>query len=213
MPCLCRRPAVWLPLWLAAVGLLMAVIDRPWADLAHGLPGALHHGAVAITHLADPLGPLALIGCAGFGIAALRGWRPAPECWNTGWLRMVLACCLAVLLALAVKEQLKYGFGRTWPETWTNNNPSWIKDGVFAFFPFHGGAGWNSFPSGHATVTMAPAFALFSLRRRWGALALLLPLLVSAGLLAANYHWPSDVLAGLGVGLLCGWGAVGLTRR
>jgi hypothetical protein len=43
---------------------------------------------------------------------------------------------------------LKLAFGRTWPETWTNRtNPSWIDNGVFGFFPFHGGSGWGSFPS------------------------------------------------------------------
>ena len=53
-------------------------------------------------------------------------------------------------------------FGRTWPESWLGNNPSWIRDGVFRFFPFHGGAGLGFlFPLGHAAVITATATLLW----------------------------------------------------
>ena len=28
---------------------------------------------------------------------------------------------------------MKYAFGRLWPETWVDNNPSWIHDGAYGF--------------------------------------------------------------------------------
>src|SRR5580658_10495109 len=84
-----------------------------------------------------------LLGLA--GLAALAGWRPGH------WARIVIACCIAVLVAINLKDQLKYAFGRTWPETWVNDNPSWIGNGTYGFWPFHKGAGWASFPSGHMT--------------------------------------------------------------
>ena len=49
--------------------------------------------------------------------------------------------CLATVAALGMKDQLKVLLGRTWPETWINNNPFWIGNGAFGFEPLHGGAG------------------------------------------------------------------------
>jgi hypothetical protein len=67
-----------------------------------------------------------LLGLAGHPVS--RGWEAA------------LLCSLSLIVARAAKDQLKFVFGRTWPETWVNNNPSLIHDGVFGFNPFHGGA-------------------------------------------------------------------------
>src|SRR6516165_3962793 len=55
----------------------------------------------------------------------------------------------------AIKVQLKYAFGRTWPETWVRDNPSFIRDGVYGFYPFHGGPGFAAFPSGHMSAICA----------------------------------------------------------
>jgi membrane-associated phospholipid phosphatase len=110
--------------------------------------------------------------------------------------RVALATALAVLAASAIKDQLKLAFGRTWPETWVNHNPSWIDNGVFGFFPYHGGAGWASFPSGHTTVSTAAMTVL------WCAYPPLRPILwipvalVVVGLLGADYHFVGDMLAG-----------------
>ena len=64
-------------------------------------------------------------------------------------------------MAETIKNGLKFVFGRTWPETWVNNNPSFIRDGVYGFNWFHGGAGYASFPSGHMSVTCALAAVLW----------------------------------------------------
>jgi membrane-associated phospholipid phosphatase len=111
---------------------------------------------------------------------------------------------LALFVALGVKELLKLAFGRTWPETWTGGNPSFIRDGAFGFSPFHGGAGWASFPSGHETLTCAVAACLWVLVPRLRPLYVLVVLIVAIGLLVADYHWLSDILAGALVGALIG---------
>jgi len=65
---------------------------------------------------------------------------------------VALTWSISVLTTWAMKNQLKVVFGRTWPETWTRNNPSLIRDGVFGFNPFTTGSGYESFPSGHTAA-------------------------------------------------------------
>jgi membrane-associated phospholipid phosphatase len=161
---------------------------------------------VDLTYIVEPLPPAAAILLALAGLAALAGWRPGP------WARVMIACCLAVLVAITLKEQLKLAFGRTWPETWVNHNPSWIGDGTYGFTPFHGGPGWASFPSGHMTVITAPVGVLWGALPRLRLLWLALPLLVAIGLLGADYHFLGDVIAGSYLGTACGIGMAALLR-
>ena len=55
----------------------------------------------------------------------------------------------AILIAGVLTHELKEVFGRAWPETWIDKNPSYFGNGAYGFFPFHGGRGYASFPSGH----------------------------------------------------------------
>lgn len=191
-------------LWLAAIVVAILWLDRPWAMAAHGM-GLVHVWPFkALTHLVDPVAALAVLGLAVLGGMSVLNVR------SGGWGRLLLALCLAVALALLAKTELKYLFGRTWPETWVGGNPSWIRDQVFSFDFLHGGAGWESFPSGHATLMAAPMAVLWRLWPRLIWVWLAPVLLVSAALLACDYHWISDVLAGAGLGVLCGVGATGL---
>lgn len=61
-----------------------------------------------------------------------------------------------------------------------------------------------SFPSGHATSSWAAAWALFRMRKRWGASALMLAALISLSRLYVGIHYPSDVLCGTLIGLAAG---------
>ena len=184
---------------LVLAGLAIAFVDRPLSTWSHD---HLHGLAIFVwlTWIAEPMVPTAMVGLVGAGIAALAGWRPGR------WGRALIAVCVATLVAVAIKDQLKFAFGRTWPETWTGGNPAWIGGGVFGFFPFHGGQGWASFPSGHTTVIAAPMSALGRAlgRGRW--LCALPVVLVALGLIGADYHWLSDTLAGATLGLATGWG-------
>jgi membrane-associated phospholipid phosphatase len=179
------------------------LLDRPVATFAHdrlARPAVL----VWLTYIADVPVPAALLGLAAAGFAWLAGWRPGAAG------RAVLAACVATLLAIEIKNELKLGFGRLWPDTWTHANPSWIHDHRYGFFPFHGGAGWGSFPSGHTTAITAPCAALYQKARRWRPLWVALPVLVAVGLVGADYHFLGDCLAGafLGVAVaafVCAW--------
>jgi undecaprenyl-diphosphatase len=58
------------------------------------------------------------------------------------------------------------------------------------------------FPSDHATAAFAIAFALVLRDRLTGIVALVLALLLSVGRVALGVHYPSDVFAGLVLGLV-----------
>lgn len=189
------------------VGFCVAFVDRPAASLAHADFAARRSLFDALTHIVDPIPPLAGLGLAAAALAALFGWRPGPR------VRVFLACCLAVVLAIVLKDQLKYAFGRLWPETWVDGNPSFIRDGAYGFFPFHGGRGWASFPSGHTTLVAAPASVLWRRLRGWRPLVALPVALVVVGLFGADYHFAGDMVAGLYLGAACGAGALALVGR
>jgi len=116
-----------------------------------------------------------------------------------------LACSLSFVTANFINNQLKYAFGRTWPETWIQNNPSLIQSGVFGFNPFHGGPGFASFPSGHLAAVCAVITVLWwsypNLRPIYAACVAA----VAVGLIGANYHFLSDILGGIFVGISVGY--------
>lgn len=66
-----------------------------------------------------------------------------------------------------------------------------------------------SFPSDHAAAAFAIAFAVFAFSRRTGAVFLALATLIGLSRIALGMHYPSDVVAGLLVGLA----AAGLVTR
>jgi len=199
--------------WIAVLScpllvyLTVVLVDRAASTWAHD---HLHRPPVMdmLTHIVDPLRALSAIALAAVGAAALfRGWRPGAHG------RTLIAASLAILVSVGIKELLKDFFGRTWPETWTNNNPSWIGDHVFGFHLLHGGVGWESFPSGHTTqmAALAAVIWLWLPRIRW--LGVALCALVALGLWGSDYHYVGDIVAGAYLGASCGVGMVALVCR
>ena len=72
-----------------------------------------------------------------------------------------------------------------------------------------------SFPSGHTSSSLAAATALsFSgLKKKWAIPLIALALLISFSRLYVGVHYPSDVLAGLLLGLFCGYLAWSIGQR
>ena len=70
-----------------------------------------------------------------------------------------------------------------------------------------------SFPSGHTLSSFAAATALYFFHRKSGALAYLLAALIAFSRLYACVHYPTDVLADLLLGILCGLIGAWLTDR
>jgi membrane-associated phospholipid phosphatase len=187
----------------AMIVLSIAFVDRPVADFAHGLrlsDGKAHPVFIGMTWVVDPVPIVGGLVTGAYVIAALLGHRPGPK----GQIALKIA--LAIMVAITLKEQLKFLTGRTWPETWTANNPSYIKDGVYGFFPWAAwtakgaGRGYLSFPSGHMTMVSVAATALALQWPRWRWLASVPMLIVFIGMVGANYHWVSDLIAGAMLG-------------
>ena len=110
----------------------------------------------------------------------------------------------SVAISVFMKDALKFMFGRYWPNTWSNNNPSLLHDHAYGFHYFHSGVAYQSFPSGHTTIVVAAATAIWLTYPRgpWRWLALVGALAVIIGLLAENYHFLGDCIAGAWVGAI-----------
>lgn len=201
------------------VVLCIAFVDRPVATWVHENVGDERFGWFTINYVGVPLkfGPFALMAIPAealwplapfvavvMAIAALVGRPPK------GYGSIALACCFSVLAAIPINGYLKRAFGRTWPESWIGHNPSWIRDGVYGFFPFHEGEGWRAFPSGHTMVISALASVLYVALPKLRLACVALVALVVVGLIGGNYHFVSDTIAGLYFGAGIGLGTAAL---
>jgi membrane-associated phospholipid phosphatase len=133
-------------------------------------------------------------------------WRP----WRC-WEHVLFIACAGLIVADQFRGSLGDLFGRYWPETWHDNNPSLIGNGTYGFNLFKADNDNGSFPSGHATriLAFATAFWLTMPRGRCVYAIVAAPMLVA--LVAMNYHFVGDVLAGSVLGGIVGTWAVRLS--
>ncbi|WP_220753121.1 phosphatase PAP2 family protein [Shewanella sp. KT0246] len=109
---------------------------------------------------------------------------------------------LLAIFASIIRVGAKVLFGRTWPETWTNDNLSWISHGVESFHPFSLSNSFHSFPSGHALLTFAFASLFWYFTPQFRLLWIFCMAAVIIGQLGQNYHFLGDLLAGAAIGTL-----------
>lgn len=89
-----------------------------------------------------------------------------------------------------VKALLKLVFGRSNTRYWLEN------PGLYGFHWFQMKTGCDGFPSGHMLVIMALLAALWRFYPKTRPLGMVLATLLGAALIATNYHFLSDVIAG-----------------
>jgi membrane-associated phospholipid phosphatase len=139
----------------------------------------------------------------------VQAWSPlvaaailAAWAWRTPrrWQRVLLAACLTLIVADQARESLGDLCGRDWPETWHNDNPSLIGTGAYGFHPFETDDDVGSFPSGHAARIAAFLGAFWFACPRLRLACLLLGVPLAGSLIAMNYHFVSDVIAGAYLG-------------
>ncbi len=187
---------------LAAIALASTIsywwLDRPLA-LIFNKTFPHTRAFVTLTHFPDPLVPFAVVIFIGLGLWSLSG-RALSHLQNCALLSSI-----SLIVAETTKAELKFLFGRTWPDTWVNNNPSFLRDGVYGFNFFHGGPEYASFPSGHMAVTCAVLSVLWIYYPTARILYTIAGLAVAIGLIGANYHFLGDVIAGAFVGMSSGW--------
>ena len=136
-----------------------------------------------------------------------RAWGPFAR-----WQKVLLVSCLSLIVADVFRTSLGDACGRYWPETWFDDNPSLIGNGTYGFHPLVHGDDVGSFPSGHAARILGFAAVWWLAVPRSRALALVVcpPLLVS--LVAMNYHFVGDVIAGAVLGGIVATYSVQLAR-
>ena len=136
-----------------------------------------------------------------------RAWGPFLR-----WQKVLLVACVSLVVADDFRISLGDVFGRYWPETWTHDNPSLIGTGTYGFHPFQRGDDIGSFPSGHAAriFGFATVWMIAMPTSRVAATLICAPMLVS--LVAMNYHFVSDVIAGSVLGALVATYAAHLAR-
>lgn len=122
----------------------------------------------------------------------------------TRWQQTLFAAAISFAVTLAFLAVLKMVFGRYWPETWINNNPSLIGNGAYGFHFFHDGEAYSSFPSGHTARTMAVMSVLWIAYPRWRWFAALISGAVIVGLVGMDYHFVGDTIAGAFLGAIIG---------
>lgn len=70
-----------------------------------------------------------------------------------------------------------------------------------------------SFPSGHTMSSFAAATVLAKKYPKWGILAFFVAILIGFSRLYLFVHYPTDVLAGAVLGIICGFAGIHLTRK
>ncbi len=96
----------------------------------------------------------------------------------------------------AVKTFLKYVFGRTTTREWLH------KPDLYGFHWFQGGGLNAGFPSGHMAVFTALTASLWRFYPRYRVIYALFLLTLAVALIATNYHFLSDVVAGAYLGVI-----------
>jgi membrane-associated phospholipid phosphatase len=172
-------------------------VDRPVAFFVHEHAIAKTPGLVWLTYsppIVQTWSPLILV-----ALIARRACGP----WRH-WQSTLIIACVGLIVADQFRESLGEACGRYWPETWHDNNPSLIGNGTYGFRPFQSGDDTGSFPSGHAARILSFVAVLW-LGVPSGRLVytiVSLPMLLA--LVAMNYHFVSDVIAGSVLGGVVG---------
>lgn len=112
---------------------------------------------------------------------------------HTSFLR---TCGTVLPIAFVAKVIFQYVFGRSDPHAWVfyHQPPH--------FYWFRIDEGYGCFPSGHMTVFTALMATLSQYYRRYRPIFLGLLILLALGLIATDYHFLSDVVAGVFLGMV-----------
>ena len=171
---------------ILAVAVSVDYVDRPIAMLSYHVIG---HLMIVQEFAGTPsfFGPLEI-----FILFILLFRRIA--LYKLAYADAVLVLCEASLLATKLSvSHMKYVFGRTWP---LHGHPSFLIDGVYGFNFFASGRQFEAFPSGHTASICALAGVLWVTYPRFRPLYVVGAAGMAITLVAGDFHFLSDVLAG-----------------
>lgn len=174
----------------AAIVASSLYLDHP---LALSVRRLSHRNPALAGDLPDLLLLAVLAATLFFWVAYLGRHRRGIDDARTGFFRVA---AWTVPLAFVLKSLLKYLFGRVNTRFWllhqTEHDFRW----------FQGGDDFSGFPSGHMAVFTALIVSAWLYYPRLRTLYLGLLLLLGGALIATDYHFLSDVIAGAWLGLL-----------
>lgn len=190
----------WIFLTTAVLLLALVPFDPHLAEWAQGLPDAIVDFNEAITDFGT-FGWM-IYASAFLLLAAFIAKRTSRR--ETVWQKARTARNLSAyfLLTIGTASVLVHGLklliGRARPELLD-------KYGAYSLTPFTGDQMFESFPSGHSTAAGAMFGALAMLMPRFRPLFFLFAMVIGTSRVVVGAHYPSDVAAGLLLGL---WTAV-----
>ena len=122
----------------------------------------------------------------------------------SNFLRNLTLTSITLVITDFWTEWMKFMFGRYWPQTWTvDHNPSLIDTDDYGFHFFASKTeAFQAFPSAHTSLTIA-SVTFLALRYPFLRMpAMLICISVPLSLVALNYHFLGDTIAGAGLGYM-----------
>jgi membrane-associated phospholipid phosphatase len=177
---------IWLAVTVALVTVAYFFVDQPVMSFFRGY-GLDHYGP--LKWLTRPPEAFVLLSPVILLAGLLRRWFSP---WTQAE-KVAVAAAVSTLLTALAALLLKMMFGRS-------------SDG---FHPFHLGAGYWAFPSGHTACTLSVTAVAQVAVPTWRLCWWLLAGIVAATLVALNHHFVGDILAGAFVG----WAVGGTAAR
>jgi membrane-associated phospholipid phosphatase len=202
---LLRGSLIAIAICAVAVVICYYFVDRPVAFFVH------NHEIPKLAEFRWLTEPPPLVQSWAPLVLVLLAVRRAVGPWRI-WQKTLFVACVSLIVADQFRESLGDICSRYWPETWHDNNPSLIGSGAYGFHPFQVGDDVGSFPSGHAARILG-FFTVFWLalpRGRWLYAIVTVPMCLA--LIAMDYHFVGDVIAGSVIGALVGAWAVRLSN-
>lgn len=108
------------------------------------------------------------------------------------WKAIFQSLAAAFLAKFIIIDLIKFLWER--PRPYLENNVNQILE--------YSGA---SFPSGHTAVAFALAYIVYRCNKKTGILFFIASFLIAVSRIFVGIHWPSDVLAGVVIGIFSGW--------
>ena len=151
---------------------------------------AINAGVATRDWLEDPVSELSGTAVTVYGIAIIALWFAARPYGSTRWKLASASGLVAAAIALLTNQVISHVWDR--PRPFTGH--------AAATHLLSAPSPDPSFPSDHAAVAFAIAFAVLAFSRRGGIVFLAAATVIGLSRIALGMHYPSDVLAGVVVG-------------
>jgi membrane-associated phospholipid phosphatase len=193
-----RETNLKLVAWCFPISVFAVLVSWRFLDarIALAIMQLINSSVLLQTGISDIPDLLFLLVCAGSGFLWSRYLLLKHRGIVNDQARFCQLAGSSLLLAYFLKWLFKIVFGRI-------NTRAWLAHPVSDNFHwFHGGGDYSGFPSGHMAVFTAFFAAVWLMYPRYRSIAVGLTLVLAVALIATDYHFLSDVIAGAYLGLL-----------